>query len=249
MPTMLTSAPRPFAACALALVTGCGGGSDGGGTTEPPPPVTGSFSLGVATPSVTTTVFTPTTATVTVTREGGYTGGVTLGTSGLPSFVNAVFSPAVVGAGVTSSVLTIGRRIGPNGDVATFPFTVTGSASGLPTQTAAMQLTLIAGTFSLAATPATLTIRAGSSGTSGIAITRPVGSESEPIPLTLSLISPPNGIVGVFNPAAPVGSVNSSTLTLSVRADVAPGQYPITVTGSMPTAGGAPITITVTVTQ
>src|SRR6266704_6305687 len=94
--------------------------------------------------------------------------------------------------------------------------------------------------YTLSLAPAALTIVQGANGTATVTITRTNFNGA----VTLSLGGAPTGVTGSFNPAAPMGT--TSTLTVSVGGAVAPGVYNLTVAG----AGSAgnrstPLTLTV----
>src|SRR5205807_350939 len=80
--------------------------------------------------------------------------------------------------------------------------------------------------YSLSLAPAALTIAQGATGTTTVTITRTNFTGA----VTLSLGGAPTGLTGAFDPAAPTG--NTSTLTVSVGAAVAPGVYNLTVDGT-----------------
>src|SRR5215468_10239451 len=113
------------------------------------------------------------TSAITITRSGGFTGGVTLSASGLPSGVTASFNPT--SATGTSSMLTLAASTTATLGAATI--TVTGTGGGL-TRTATISLTVAqpqTPDFSLSPNPSSLTINRGASGTSAITITRSGG--------------------------------------------------------------------------
>jgi hypothetical protein len=82
--------------------------------------------------------------------------------------------------------------------------------------------------FSLAATPAGLTVSPGSSGSSTISTSVTSGS-AQTVALTAS--GQPAGTTVGFNPAS-VTAGGSSTMTVAVGSSTAPGTYTITVTGT-----------------
>ena len=97
--------------------------------------------------------------------------------------------------------------------------------------------------FTIAASPAAVSIKTGSTGTSTIT-TAVSGGFSSAVALTASGL--PTGVTAAFNPstiAAP-GS-GTSTVTFTVGTAAAAGTYPITITG---TGGGLTETTTVTLT-
>jgi hypothetical protein len=227
---------------ALGFAVACSDDDDGDGTTTPQ---TGTFTMAVAAPSVTTVGLAPSTVAVNITRANGFTGGVTLAATGLPAFVNAVFTPGVIPAGSTTSALTLtplpiaGITTGP------FPFTITGSATGLTAQSTAMTVVITPSTLALVATPATLTIAAGASGTTTVGITRSPGDPSNPV--TLTLFTGPEGITVTQSPLPTTG--NTAVLTIAVASTVAPGTYTVVVRSGAFGTGDATVSIGVTVTR
>ncbi len=81
------------------------GGGDGG-TTNPPPAV-GDFGLTLSSTTLSVVQGGTTTLTASVARTGSFTGTVDISAEGLPAGVTASFNPSTVGAGVTSTVLTV----------------------------------------------------------------------------------------------------------------------------------------------
>ncbi len=153
---------------------------------------------------------------------------VTLTAEGLPTGVTATFAPATLVAGVTSGTLTL--AIGATSPAATSSFTIRASGTGVVAQTATVALTItatIAPDFSLTATPASLPITAGQSGTSAVTIARSGGFVGN---VQLTLEGTPAGLTGTFapNPA----SAGTSTLTVAATAATAPGTYNLTIRGT-----------------
>ena len=167
----------------------------------------------------------------------GFNSPITLTASGLPSGVTASFSPSTIiapGAGTSTLTLTVSSSTAPG----VYTITVTGTGGGLTRNTT---VTLTVNNFTLAASPSTLSIAQGSSGTSTISTTISGGFSSA---VALSVSGLPSGVTASFSPssiAAP-GS-GSSTLTLTVASTAAAGSSTITITGS-----GGGITHTTTIT-
>ena len=95
--------------------------------------------------------------------------------------------------------------------------------------------------YSLSLAPAALSIAPGGNDNTVVTLTRSNFAGS----VALTLGGVPAGVTGSFNPPTPTG--NSSTLTVSVDASVAPGVYNLTVDGTG-TAGdrSTPLSLTVT---
>ncbi len=97
--------------------------------------------------------------------------------------------------------------------------------------------------FTISASPSSLSVQAGSNGSSTMTTSVSGGFNSA---VALSASGAPSGVIVAFNPttiAAP-GS-GSSTATITVASTVAPGTYPITITG---TGGGLTQSTTISLT-
>ncbi|ONI76421.1 transposase [Actinosynnema sp. ALI-1.44] len=81
--------------------------------------------------------------------------------------------------------------------------------------------------FSMAASPASVSIDPGASGTSTVNTTITRGSTQN---VALSASGLPSGVTAAFDPSA-VTAGNSATLTLNASATASPGTYRVTVTG------------------
>jgi hypothetical protein len=101
----------------------------------------------------------------------------------------------------------------------------------------------VASDFSLSATPSSLSVAQGASGTSTVSTAVTSGSAQS---VSLSASGQPAGTTVSFSPAS-VTAGGSSTMTVSVGAGMAPGSYTITVTGTG-TSATHTTTVTLTVT-
>jgi hypothetical protein len=177
------------------------------------------FSLG-ATPATQTVVQGASgTYSVTVAPSNGFSGGVTLSLSGLPTGASGTFTPNPATGSATLTVTTTAST--PAG---TYPLTITG-VSGSLTHTTTVSLTVNVPDFSLGATPATQTVVQGASGTYSVTITPSNGFSGG---VTLSLSGLPTGASGTFTPNPATGS---ETLTVTTTASTPAGTYPLTITG------------------
>jgi hypothetical protein len=182
-------------------------------------------------------------STISTTVSNGFNSAVSLSVSGLPTGVTASFSSSTIAApGSGSSTLTFTASTGAT--AGTTNVTVTASG-GSVTHTATIALTVTQPDFSVAASPTSVSVVQGSSGTSTISTTVSGGFNSG---VALSASGLPSGVTASFSPssiAAP-GS-GSSTLTLSASSTATTGAATVTVTA---TGGGvthtAAITLTVT---
>jgi subtilase family serine protease len=177
--------------------------------------------------------------TISSTVSGGFDSTITLSASGAPTGVTVAFSPAsITGAG--SSTLTF--TVASTSVAGTYSITVNG-ASGSTTETTTVSLT-VTGTkpsFTISASPSSLTIDRRGSGTSTIATAVSGGFNSA---ISLSASGEGSGVTVSFSPssiAAP-GS-GTSTMTVTVSRTARTGSRTITITG---TGGGVTQTTTVT---
>ena len=220
------------------LVTGWGSPNTGliGALTGSSAP---GFSLSASPTSVSVVQGNSGTSTITSTVTGGFDSAVTLTASGQPTGVTVTFSPtSITGAGTS----TMSMAVASSTATGTYTITVKGT-SGATSETTTVSLTVTSTptpNFTIAASPTSVSVVQGNSGTSTITTTVS-GGFSDPIALTAS--GQPTGVTVSFNPssiAAP-GS-GTSTMTMAVASSTATGTYTITVTGS-----GDSITHTATV--
>jgi kumamolisin len=227
--------------------------------------VTGTSGSTVNTTTVTLTVTAPTftvsasptsvsvaqgssgTSTITATFLNGFNSAVALTATGLPSGVTVGFSSTSITTSGGTSTMTL--TVASTAATGTSTITVTGTGTGLNgtiTQTATVSLTVTApasANFSLSASPTSLTVSRGKSGTSTITSAIVGGFDSA---VALSASGLPSGVTASFSPtsiAAP-GS-GTSTLTLTVGSRTRSRTSTITITG---TGGGKTNTTTVSLT-
>jgi glucose/arabinose dehydrogenase/regulation of enolase protein 1 (concanavalin A-like superfamily) len=161
----------------------------------------------------------------------GSPGSIAMSVSGLPSGVTAGFSPTSVTAGSSSALtLTVAGSVAPG----SYPIIVKGTAASA-THTTSVTLNVSAATtndFSIGAAPATVPVVSGTSGSTSISTAVASGSAES---VALSVSGLPSGITAGFSPTS-VTAGGSSTLTFTVAGSVAPGSYPVTVTGTATSA-------------
>src|SRR6202522_864405 len=169
------------------------------------------------------------TSTISVTDVGGFSGSVTLAASGLPSGVTAAF-----GTNPTTGTSVLTLTASSTAITGTSTVTITGTSGSL-TATTTLALTVSSTAtpnFTIAASPASVTVTQGASGTSTITITS-TGSFSAAT--TLSATGLPSGVTAAFSthPVTPRanGSV-TSTLTLTASASATVGAATVTITGT-----------------
>lgn len=166
---------------------------------------------------------TPTT-TVTLVRTN-FTGNVTLSVENLPTGVTASFNPASPVSG-NSSVLTL--TVAGNAPIGTFSNLLVRGVSSLTDRTAPLTLTVTAApaqSYTLSLSAPALTIPQGGNGQSTVTLVRTNFTNN----VILTLEGAPAGVTGAFNPTST--STNTSVLTVTVGAAVAPGVYNLVVRG------------------
>ena len=183
-------------------------------------------------------------STITTAISGGFSSAVALSATGQPTGVTVSFVPSSIAApGAGTS--TMSMAVASTTATGTYPITVTGSGGGLMHTTTVTLTVNPAATpdFTISATPASVSVLQGNSGTSTIGVAISGGFSSA---VALSATGQPAGVTVSFIPAsiAAPGSGNS-TMTMAVASTTAAGSYTITVTGS---GGGIMHTTTVTLT-
>ncbi len=176
------------------------------------------FTLSASPNSLTIAQGASATSTISTTPQNGFTGSVALSASGLPSGVSASFAGNKLTLSASSAAVA-----------GTSTVTITGTSGSL-THTTTVSLTVTAAAapnFTLSASPGSLTISPGSSGTSTITIA-PSGGFS---PATVSF-APPGLPAGVTASFSPISSAGTSTLTLSASSTAASLTVGLTITGT-----------------
>ncbi len=202
----------------------------------PPAASTPNFTLSASPASVTVTQGSSGSSTVTVTASGGFTGSVSLAASGLPAGVTATF-----GTNPTTSTSSVTLTASSTATTGTSTVTITGT-SGTLTHTTTISLTVNAvatPNFSLSASPASLTVTQGASGSSTITVTDSGGFTGA---VTLSNSTLPSGVTATFgtNP-----TTSTSVLTFTATSTATTGTSTITITG---TSGTLTHTTTISLT-
>ena len=203
---------------------------------------TGSFSISASPSSLSVAQGSQGTSTITTTISGNFNSAIALSATGMPPGVNVSFNPSAIAApGNGTATMTI--TVASSAPTGTYTFTVSGNGGGIQ-QNATITLTIMgAPSFTISASPNSLSVAQGNHGNSTITTTAMNGFNNS---ITLSASGLPSGAGASFNPgtiSAP-GS-GSSTLTISVGSSTPAGTYPITIKGS---GGGLQVSTTVTLT-
>ena len=203
------------------------------------------FSLGANPVSATVNAGSSAPSTISVSAVNGYTGTVNLSVStGCPTNATCSFSPSSATPS-TSSTLTVATTAStPAG---AYVVTVRGSDSvnASLTHTTTFSVTVRAPDFSLAASPTSATVNAGSSAPSTISVTA-VNGYAGTVNLSVASGCPTNATCS-FNPTSATPS-SSSTLTVATTASTPVGVYVVAVNGADSVNAGLTHTANFTVT-
>jgi hypothetical protein len=181
---------------------------------------------------------------VTLTRQGGYAGAVDLTVTNLPAGVTAAFVPAQL-TGTTSTAnleLTAASGATPGA----YNLTVNAAGTGVTAATAALTLTIEeaeAGTFELSVEPTSVTVQQGQSAEVTVTADRTGGYTGD---IDFSVTGAPTGMTVAFDPETT--DENTTTLTVTAGAALAPGTYDLVVTGSSDATGDVTTELEVVVT-
>jgi subtilase family serine protease len=179
-----------------------------------------SFTLSATPASLSLSPGTKGATTIVVTGQNSFNATVALAVSGLPAGVTASFAP--VTAGHQGSVTFAATISAPPSTAAV---TITGTSGSLVNKTTVTLSIARPPTFSLSASPATVSIAQGATASSTLTLTPENGFSNI---VTLSISSLPKGVVGSFS----VGTTPvSCVLTLTVTSSAATGPSTVTVTG------------------
>ena len=180
------------------------------------------------------------TSTISTTALNGFNNAITMSASGQPSGVTVTFGTNPIpapGSGSSLMTMAVGASVTPG----TYSITVSGVGGGIThTTTVSLTVTGVAADFSISASPSSLTVARGSSGTSTISTTALNGFNAA---ISLAASGQAKGITVSFSPnpiAAP--GTGSSTMRVTVSRSARRGSSTITVTG---TGGGVTHTTSV----
>jgi len=156
-------------------------------------------------------------ATVSLTRNAGYSEGISLLVTGVPQDVQVTTSPT----NTTGNSITMNVTVQPTATPGTYPLVLTGTTSGTISATTNLTLVVAApaplGTLTL--TPSSVSAVQGSPSTVTIGIARGAGVTGD---VAMFIDNLPSTITASFSPNPATG--NSTTLTLNVSA-----QHPVGV--------------------
>jgi hypothetical protein len=178
---------------------------------------------------------------VNITRTS-FANAITLAAEGLPSGVTAAFTTSPT----TGPSATLTLTASATATTGTSNVTIRGTSAGATDKTTTLALTVTApttsGSYTLSATPATLTVSQGANGTSTINITRTGGFAGS---VALAVTGAPTGVTATLNPTSTTG--NTSTLTVAASATATTGAATLTITGTATGLANQTTTVALTV--
>ena len=178
--------------------------------------------------------------TISTSAANGFDSAVALSASGYPAGVTPTFTPTSIAAPGTGNS-TLNLAVASSVAAGTYTITVTGTGGGV-TQTTTVTLTVTAPApaYTISASPKTLSISRGSSGSATISAQVTGGTPT----IALSATGQENRVTVGFSPTSITGSTTSK-MTVTVNRRAATGTFTITITG---TSGAVKQSTTVTVT-
>jgi hypothetical protein len=201
----------------------------------------GTFSLALTPASLSIAQSGSGSVVVNITRTS-FANAITLAAEGLPSGVTAAFTTSPT----TGPSATLTLTASATATTGTSNVTIRGTSAGATDKTTTLALTVTApttsGSYTLSATPATLTVSQGANGTSTINITRTGGFAGS---VALAVTGAPTGVTATLNPTSTTG--NTSTLTVAASATATTGAATLTITGTATGLANQTTTVALTV--
>jgi subtilase family serine protease len=176
------------------------------------------------------------TSSISISATGGFSSSVSLSSSNAPSGVTVSFSPtSISGSSTSTATFTVAAGTASG----TYSITITGTSGSLSSSTT-VNLTVTAATskYTISASPSSLTVTRGSSGSSTITLS---GTTTGTV--TFSASGTGNGETVTFSPSS-LSAAGTTTMKVSASNSAGTGSRTITVTAS---GGGASATTRVTV--
>jgi hypothetical protein len=195
-----------------------------------PPAPTGGFTLGASPSSRSIAPGQFTTFDATVAAQSGYEGSGSFSVTGLPTGADGSFSPTGYANGGGQSTLTVTTDASTPAGTYVLIITAT-DTNGTPVQSTSVSLTVTSAAepdFTLSATPGTLVVKRGKSGSYNVTVT-PAGGFNETVSLSYSGL--PGSTTGSFS-AAFLNGGGTSALTITTAAQTPKGTFTVTITAT-----------------
>jgi len=183
-----------------------------------------SLSIVAAASSISLTPGSHGTVSLFVSASSGFNSPVALAASGLPAGLTAAFSPITLTTPYGSDLLTLSASAGLSGG--TYPVTITASGGGKSSSVGIVVTVDSAAGFTMTASPASLNIAPGGTGTSRITLAAVGGFHGQ---VLVSAGSVPKGISLSY--ASVPGAASTLALTVRASSSAANGTWTLTVRG------------------
>ena len=195
------------------------------------------FGLNVSPASFTVLQGSSVSSAVTSTVTNGFDSAIALSVTGQPAGVTVSFSPSsITGAGTAAMTINVAPSV-PEG---TYRIKVKGTSGGT-TEIAAVSLTVAPTYFTFSASPSSISVARGGTGTFTLTTVAAAGFDS---PISLAATGYPTGVSIGFSPQTiPAPGSGTSTMRVRVGSGVALGNHTITLNA---TGGGVTHTTQVT---
>jgi subtilisin family serine protease len=197
------------------------------------------FTIGASPASATAIRGQSTTYGISLASVGGFGGTVALSVTGLPTYASATFTPSSL-ASPGGSTLTV--KTGTSTPVGTYTLTVKGTSGSL-VHTTTITLLVVIPDFTVAATPASVSVMQGQSTTFNVSVGAVYGYTGT---ITMSISGYPSYSTASFSPTT-VAAPGSSTLTFKAATTTPLGTYTLTISGTSSSRVVHKATVTVTV--
>ncbi|MCC6245377.1 MAG: hypothetical protein IT353_21225 [Gemmatimonadaceae bacterium] len=181
------------------------------------------FSLAATPTALTVTAGTSQTASIAITRSGGFADAVALTLQSATSGITGTFTPASV-TGATASVSVAVASTVPAGS---YTATINGNASAIGNRTVAIPITVLAvPSIAMTLSPTSNTLAAGTNTTTTVTLTRTNFTG----PITMGTVGVPSGVTVSFAPSTVTGT--TTVATISVAGSVPAGGYNLSISAT-----------------
>jgi len=194
------------------------------------------FTIAASPSSLTVTQGSSGNSIVSISGIGGFSSAVSLSASNLPSGVTVGFNPtSISGSQTSTATFTVASTATPG----TYSITVTGTSGSLQhTTTVSLTVSSPVSSYTIAASPKSLTVTKGSSGNSTITLNGTVTAA-----VTFSASGQGSGETITFTPSS-LSAAGTTTMNVTASSSATTGSHTITITAS---GGGTSAQTTVTV--
>jgi len=183
---------------------------------------------------------------VQIERRGGYRGSLSASVEG--QFPNGVFAQGSGTSEPPSTYVPFFVATGPSTPPGSYPLVVRIRGAGIADVTMALQLTVLSAppspSFTLDASPTNVTVAVGATAATNVTAVRTNFTTD----VGLSVLGLPTGVSWSLGNVVRSGNTSTGTITFAASSNAVPGQYQVTLRGSVPGLVDRNVTLTLTVT-